>query len=134
LNLPQADTVIHYDPWWNPAAENQATDRAHRMGQTQTVFVYKLVAEGTVEERIVAMQAHKAALARDVQQAGGSDEHRTSLSQDDLDWLLQPLGAAAAADDDKLAREALEHARAPHPAPEPLLEISDAVVLAEEAL
>ena len=63
LNLPQADTVIHFDPWWNPAVETQATDRAHRIGQTRTVTVYKLVARGTIEERIVALQARKAALA-----------------------------------------------------------------------
>jgi superfamily II DNA or RNA helicase len=60
LNLPQADTVIHYDPWWNPAVETQATDRAHRIGQTHTVFVYKLVAQGTIEERILALQERKA--------------------------------------------------------------------------
>lgn len=63
LNLTAADTVIHYDPWWNPAAENQATDRAHRIGQDKTVFVYKLVTENTVEERIIEMQARKQLLA-----------------------------------------------------------------------
>ncbi|HEY5581523.1 MAG TPA: DEAD/DEAH box helicase, partial [Rhodoferax sp.] len=63
LNLPQADTVIHYDPWWNPAVENQATDRAHRIGQTQSVWVVKLVAQGTIEERILGLQERKAALA-----------------------------------------------------------------------
>ncbi|MGI4859179.1 MAG: DEAD/DEAH box helicase [Janthinobacterium lividum] len=63
LNLTAADTVIHYDPWWNPASEAQATDRAHRLGQRQPVFVYKLIAAGTVEEKIVALQARKAALA-----------------------------------------------------------------------
>ena len=59
LNLTAADTVIHYDPWWNPAVENQATDRAHRIGQTKNVFVYKLLTEGTVEEKILALQARK---------------------------------------------------------------------------
>ena len=63
LNLTAADTVIHVDPWWNPAVENQATDRAYRIGQDKPVFVYKLVAEGTVEEKIQAMQAQKQALA-----------------------------------------------------------------------
>jgi len=63
LNLTAADTVIHYDPWWNPAVERQATDRAHRIGQTQHVFVYKFIAEGTVEERILEMQERKGALA-----------------------------------------------------------------------
>jgi|688.fasta_scaffold17364_6 ERCC4-related helicase len=62
LNLTAADTVIHYDPWWNPAAEAQASDRAHRIGQTKPVFVHKLICEGTIEERVVAMQQKKAAL------------------------------------------------------------------------
>jgi superfamily II DNA or RNA helicase len=66
LNLTEADTVIHYDPWWNPAVEHQATDRAHRIGQDKPVFVYKLVAEGTVEEKILALQASKHALAQQV--------------------------------------------------------------------
>ena len=59
LNLTAADTVIHYDPWWNPAVENQASDRAHRIGQTKPVFIYKLVASNTVEEKILLMQEHK---------------------------------------------------------------------------
>src|SRR3546814_11843740 len=59
LNLTAADTVIHYDPWWNPAAEAQATDRAHRIGQDKPVFVYKLICAGTVEEKIQALQARK---------------------------------------------------------------------------
>ncbi|MGQ7847503.1 DEAD/DEAH box helicase [Granulosicoccus sp. 3-233] len=63
LNLTAADTVIHYDPWWNPAVENQASDRAHRIGQTKPVFIYKLVASNTVEEKIMAMQQHKKLLA-----------------------------------------------------------------------
>ncbi len=63
LNLTAADTVIHVDPWWNPAAENQATDRAYRIGQDKPVFVYKLIAQGTVEEKIQAMQKHKQSLA-----------------------------------------------------------------------
>jgi superfamily II DNA or RNA helicase len=63
LNLTAADTVIHYDPWWNPAVEAQATDRAHRIGQDKPVFVYKLIAQGTVEEKIMQLQADKHALA-----------------------------------------------------------------------
>jgi SNF2 family DNA or RNA helicase len=63
LNLTAADTVIHYDPWWNPAAENQATDRAHRIGQDKPVFVYKLIAANTVEERILELQQRKGNLA-----------------------------------------------------------------------
>lgn len=92
LNLPQADTVIHMDPWWNPAAEEQATDRAHRMGQQSTVFVYKLVAQGTLEERIVAMQARKATLAKGLH--GDALSESTRLTEGELDWLLQPIGAA----------------------------------------
>ncbi|HSW11592.1 MAG TPA: DEAD/DEAH box helicase [Solimonas sp.] len=63
LNLTAADTVIHYDPWWNPAVEQQATDRAHRIGQDKPVFVYKLLTEGTVEQKIAEMQERKRALA-----------------------------------------------------------------------
>ncbi|SEQ41272.1 Superfamily II DNA or RNA helicase, SNF2 family [Solimonas aquatica] len=63
LNLTAADTVIHYDPWWNPAAENQASDRAHRIGQDKPVFVYKLLSEDTVEEKIAELQQHKRELA-----------------------------------------------------------------------
>ncbi len=66
LNLTAADTVIHYDPWWNPAAENQATDRAHRLGQTKAVFVYKLVVAGSIEEKILALQEKKADLAASI--------------------------------------------------------------------
>ncbi len=62
LNLTAADTVIHYDPWWNPAVENQATDRAHRIGQDKPVFVYKLIAAGTVEDKILELQEKKSAL------------------------------------------------------------------------
>ena len=57
---------IHYDPWWNPAAENQATDRAYRIGQDKPVFVHKLICENTVEERIQQMQARKGGLATDL--------------------------------------------------------------------
>ncbi|MEJ2404246.1 MAG: DEAD/DEAH box helicase [Candidatus Thiodiazotropha sp.] len=63
LNLTAADTVIHYDPWWNPAAERQATDRSHRIGQQHQVFVYKLICSASVEEKILAMQQHKQSLA-----------------------------------------------------------------------
>ena len=63
LNLTAADTVIHYDPWWNPAAEAQATDRAYRIGQDKPVFVHKLLCQDTVEERIHKLQQDKAKLA-----------------------------------------------------------------------
>jgi SNF2 family DNA or RNA helicase len=59
LNLTGADMVIHFDPWWNPAVEDQATDRAHRIGQKRTVYSVKLITKGTVEEKVVAMQQHK---------------------------------------------------------------------------
>jgi superfamily II DNA or RNA helicase len=70
LNLTEADTVIHYDPWWNPAVESQATDRAHRIGQEKPVFVYKLLTEGTVEEKILALQERKRRLADSVYSKG----------------------------------------------------------------
>jgi SNF2 family DNA or RNA helicase len=63
LNLTAADVVIHYDPWWNPAVENQATDRAHRIGQNKSVFVYKFIAKDTLEEKILELQAKKASIA-----------------------------------------------------------------------
>ncbi|QIZ78596.1 DEAD/DEAH box helicase [Ferrimonas lipolytica] len=66
LNLTAADTVIHFDPWWNPAAEQQATDRAYRIGQDKPVFVYKLICEHTVEERVLELQQSKQALADSV--------------------------------------------------------------------
>jgi SNF2 family DNA or RNA helicase len=59
LNLTGADTVIHFDPWWNPAIEDQATDRAHRIGQTKVVTSYKLITRGTVEEKILNLQQRK---------------------------------------------------------------------------
>ncbi len=89
LNLTAADTVIHYDPWWNPAAEDQATDRAYRIGQDKPVFVYKLIAAGSVEERILELQARKAALARGILDGGLSDA--TQLTTQDLDRLFAPL-------------------------------------------
>ncbi|MBC7215446.1 MAG: DEAD/DEAH box helicase [Burkholderiaceae bacterium] len=90
LNLPQADTVIHYDPWWNPAVEAQATDRAHRIGQTQSVWVLKLVAQGTIEERILALQERKAELANSMY-SGASARKEPLFTEDDLAELLRPL-------------------------------------------
>jgi superfamily II DNA or RNA helicase len=89
LNLTAADTVIHYDPWWNPAVENQATDRAHRIGQVNKVFVYKLVVAGSIEEKILALQGRKAELA-----AGVLSEDNGALNkfgEADLRALLAPL-------------------------------------------
>ena len=62
LNLTAADTIIHFDPWWNPAVEAQATDRAHRIGQKRVVTSYKLIARDTVEEKILALQQRKKAV------------------------------------------------------------------------
>ena len=89
LNLTAADTVIHLDPWWNPAVEEQATARAHRIGQDQPVFVYKLVVEGSIEERMLELQARKAALAQGV--LGHDAEGAVKFSEADLRALLAPL-------------------------------------------
>jgi non-specific serine/threonine protein kinase len=59
INLTSADTVIHYDLWWNPAVQNQATDRVHRIGQNKQVYVYKFVTKGTIEEKIMNLQLEK---------------------------------------------------------------------------
>ncbi|WP_442857248.1 DEAD/DEAH box helicase [Burkholderia sp. PAMC 28687] len=89
LNLTAADTVIHYDPWWNPAAENQATDRAHRLGQLKPVFVYKLIVAGSIEERIVAMQDRKAALADSILREDAVAGAK--FSAEDIEALLAPM-------------------------------------------
>ncbi|MBL9199018.1 MAG: DEAD/DEAH box helicase [Opitutaceae bacterium] len=86
LNLTGADTVVHFDPWWNPAAEAQATDRAHRIGQTRAVTSYKLIAAGTVEEKVLALQDEKRALLAGVFEA--SDAAAAKLSLADLKTLL----------------------------------------------
>lgn len=88
LNLTQADTVIHYDPWWNPAAENQATDRAYRIGQDKPVFVYKLICEQTIEERVMELQLQKQALADSIYDKD-SDSLSKSLSGDQLLSLFE---------------------------------------------
>ncbi len=89
LNLTAADTVIHYDPWWNPAAENQATDRAWRIGQDKPVFVYKLIAKGTLEEKIQLLQQKKSDLAQSVLAEGESQ--KMALTQEDLQQIFAPL-------------------------------------------
>src|SRR5690606_34465312 len=89
LNLTAADTVIHFDPWWNPAAEAQASDRAYRIGQDKPVFVYKLIARGSVEEKIQQLQRHKADLARDVLEGGARSEWK--ISEEDIAALFAPL-------------------------------------------
>lgn len=87
LNLTAADTVIHFDPWWNPAAENQATDRAYRIGQDKPVFVHKLICAGTVEERIHQLQQKKSLLADSL--LAGSVQ--STPKAQDLRALLEPL-------------------------------------------
>jgi hypothetical protein len=89
LNLTAADTVIHYDPWWNPAVMDQATDRAHRIGQDQPVFAYHLVTRGTVEERIMALQRRKAELGAWL--LGGEGGSTAALEMADVEALFQPL-------------------------------------------
>jgi superfamily II DNA or RNA helicase len=89
LNLTAADTVIHYDPWWNPAVERQATDRAHRIGQRERVFVYKLLCEGTVEEKIYALQRRKQSLADGLYHDDGSGEAQWTPA--DIDELFGPM-------------------------------------------
>ena len=89
LNLTAADTVIHYDPWWNPAAENQATDRAHRIGQDKPVFVFKLVCAGSIEEKILALQERKAALAESV--LSEDADALAKFGEADIAALLAPL-------------------------------------------
>ena len=85
LNLTAANYVVLFDPWWNPAVEAQAIDRTHRIGQDQTVIAYRLVALGTIEERIRELQARKATLARDVLGEGGFAK---ALTRNDLDFLF----------------------------------------------
>jgi superfamily II DNA or RNA helicase len=89
LNLTAADTVIHYDPWWNPAAEQQATDRAWRIGQDKPVFVYKLIAKGTLEEKIQLLQQKKSDLAQSILADG--EAHKLVLTQEDLQAIFAPL-------------------------------------------
>jgi SNF2 family DNA or RNA helicase len=89
LNLTAADTVIHFDPWWNPASENQATDRAYRIGQDKPVFVFKLITRGTVEEKIQLLQQEKAALAASLLDGGQAGQWR--LGDEEIEALFAPL-------------------------------------------
>ncbi len=85
LNLTAASYVVLFDPWWNPAVEAQAIDRTHRIGQDRTVIAYRMLALGTIEEKIWELQQRKAALARDIL---GEDGFARSLTRADLDYLL----------------------------------------------
>ncbi len=88
LNLTEADTVILYDPWWNPAVQEQAAGRAHRIGQDKPVFVYRLICEGTVEEKILALQDKKQALADGVYREG--EAQGAGFTPEDLKELFSP--------------------------------------------
>ena len=85
LNLTAASYVVLFDPWWNPAVEAQAIDRAHRIGQTRTVIAYRMLATGTIEEKIWELQQRKAALVAEVL---GEDGFARALTSEDLDYLL----------------------------------------------
>jgi SNF2 family DNA or RNA helicase len=86
LNLTEADYVFLLDPWWNPAVEAQAVDRAHRIGQTRNVMVYRLVARNTIEEKVVALKARKSALTNSV--LDGEAMGSAALTADDIRGLL----------------------------------------------
>ncbi|MFT5659026.1 MAG: SNF2 family DNA or RNA helicase, partial [Gammaproteobacteria bacterium] len=90
LNLTEADTVILYDPWWNPAVESQAIDRAHRIGQDKPVFIYRLMVSGSVEEKMLAMQDKKRALAKGIYAVKKGDE-TPLLDTQTLQSLFAPL-------------------------------------------
>jgi len=90
LNLTEADSVIIYDPWWNPAVEAQAADRTHRIGQDKAVFIYKLIVENSVEEKILALQEKKKALAEGIYGKGKTDT-KSVFSDADLAQLFAPL-------------------------------------------
>lgn len=89
INLTTADTVIHFDPWWNPAVDSQATDRAHRIGQTKPVFVYKLIARGSVEETMLAMQQRKRGIFDCVLE--DTDHFQGKITEEDLKVFFKPL-------------------------------------------
>ncbi len=86
LNLTAADIVIHYDPWWNVAVQNQATDRAHRIGQRNAVTVYKLIAKGSIEENILRLQEKKKELAE--QLLGNDGFEAVKITKEDMLRLL----------------------------------------------
>ena len=86
LNLTAADIVIHYDPWWNQAAQDQATDRTHRIGQTQRVSVYELIARDTIEERIQKIKDSKSKLVEDV--LSGGEISSTKINREEMLSLL----------------------------------------------
>ena len=84
LNLTSADIVIHFDPWWNPAVEDQATDRAHRLGQKNVVEVIKLISKDTIEEKIVELQEEKRKLIANILDNEGEAININSLTDEDI--------------------------------------------------
>ncbi len=92
LNLTGANHVIHFDRWWNPAVENQATDRAFRIGQTKNVMVHKFVTQGTIEEKIDEMISRKQKLAKDIL-SSGEEQWITELNNEELMTLFKLEGA-----------------------------------------
>jgi hypothetical protein len=113
LNLTAADYVVHLDPWWNPAVEDQATDRAHRIGQTRPVTVYRLIAADTVEDEMLRLHADKRELAEALLSGTGGGR---ALSADDLARLLQATRAPEEFEADEFDDDAVEAACAPAPA------------------
>ncbi|PXA03124.1 hypothetical protein DDZ13_13735 [Coraliomargarita sinensis] len=89
LNLTRANYVFHLDPWWNPAVENQATDRAHRIGQRQAVFVQRLIMEHSIESRMMELKNRKADLFRQLVEVPGAKSARSGLSREDFEYLLE---------------------------------------------
>jgi SNF2 family DNA or RNA helicase len=88
LNLTSADTVVHYDPWWNPAAQDQATDRAYRIGQARPVFAYSLFVGGSVEERVVRLQQRKRWLSSTLLGDGAAN---AAFTEEEIEHLFAPL-------------------------------------------
>jgi SNF2 family DNA or RNA helicase len=91
LNLTRADTVILYDPWWNPAVQDQAAGRSHRIGQQNPVFIYKFITSGTVEEAILAMQSKKRELVDSILSNNPTPYHEWTMG--DIDYFFSPLTA-----------------------------------------
>lgn len=118
LNLTAADTVIHCDPWWNPAVEDQATDRAYRIGQEKHVTVYRLITAGTVEEKILQLKARKREIAEAI--VSDSEQALSALSEEDVKLLL---GDAVGAIDGDVIGETEEKTEASAPAKDAIAEM-----------
>ena len=88
LNLTKANYVFHLDPWWNPAVENQATDRTHRIGQEQPVFSYKLIMHDSIEEKMLAIKEHKSKLFNQLFTNSDIVQRSETLSSEDITYLL----------------------------------------------